>query len=136
MKCCVYIAGPILALNEKGQQLDIQLARNILQAQEASVLVWSNGGVAICPHTNNLGIQGSITREEILIGDLELLRRCDGIVMLKGWTKSAGSVGEEAYAIRYNLEIFDLGQDQYAGSIREAAIQEETERLVKWLKST
>lgn len=36
----------------------------------------------------------------------ELLRRCDGIVMLVGWEKSEGSVAEYEIAVQSGIDVF------------------------------
>jgi hypothetical protein len=56
-----------------------------------------------------------------LEGTLELLRRCDGIVMTEGWQRSEGSKGELGFAREHQMlawetiERFEVWADVYDG---------------------
>lgn len=78
---------------------------NINRAREAAVKLWNQGYAVICPHTNSIFMDGVNTDTTFLDGDLEILRRCDCIYMLKGWYKSQGATAELELAKHLNKEI-------------------------------
>jgi hypothetical protein len=130
---CVYIAGAIRHLNEAGDMVEFEKMKNIMKAFEWNLFVWQHGGVAICPHTNNIWFPGSLERDAILKGDLELLSRCDAILMVEGWRNSEGSTGERNHAAFLGLPVFDMDFPGYYGAVRESLIEAEKERLRQWL---
>lgn len=95
----VYIAGPLDANSPEAQQDNIERARQ--QAFE----VWRRGLVALCPHSNNATL-GTLPRAVWLRGELELLRRCDALLLVQGWETSEGTLAERAEAARLGLPIF------------------------------
>lgn len=46
-----------------------------------------------------------------LRGDLELLKRCDAIWMIDGWTDSSGATGEWDYAVQMGITVLLSNQD-------------------------
>lgn len=42
---------------------------------------------------------GIVPDEAFLAGDLEILRRCDAVVLLTGWNESAGALAERDFAV-------------------------------------
>jgi len=96
----IYIAGPYRADTEHG------VVENIRRAEEVAIKVWQAGHVALCPHKNTALFGGLCPDEAWLKGDLELLRRCDGIIMVQGWEKSSGSVAEVGFADRHNIPVY------------------------------
>lgn len=93
----VYVAGPYRAPTPEAEAVNIERAR--WAARE----VWRRGFVALCPHLN---CPDDIPRAVALSGDLELLRRCDAVLLLDGWENSEGSVGERFEAISKGLPVF------------------------------
>ena len=95
----IYIAGPYNDDHVYG------IVRNIRRAEEEALFVWSNRGVALCPHTNTALFDGAygIPREAWLNGDLELLRRCDAIYMIGDWQSSQGAKRELEFAGENNI---------------------------------
>jgi len=65
---------------------------------EAEMYLASEGYVPINPASIGTDLAGRFGREQILDIDLELLRRCDAIYMLKGWETSCGANREYGYA--------------------------------------
>jgi nucleoside 2-deoxyribosyltransferase len=77
------------------------IERNINAASEYAAKCWAAGWSVICPHKNNKDFQHlSLPYELWIEGDIELLRRCDAILMLPNWEESAGAVNEHNYAIK------------------------------------
>ena len=92
----VYIAGPYRADTPHG------IVENIRRAEDVAITYWRRGYAVICPHKNTALLDGACPDETWLKGDLELLRRCDIIVMMKGYEHSTGARAElqEANKIR------------------------------------
>ena len=78
---------------------------NIENAKRASIELWKQGYAVICPHLNTAHFDGLCPDEVWLEGDLEILKRCDVIYMLKGWEKSTGAVAEYRLAYKLGKEI-------------------------------
>ena len=95
-KKVLYIASPYRS--DKGEWY---VRQNIRIAEEAAVFIWSNGGVALCPHLNTAmfgGVNGLLD-SVWLEGDIELLRRCDAVWMVGEWRQSQGAQQERAFAM-------------------------------------
>jgi hypothetical protein len=103
----IYIIGPF-----RGKTAwDIEC--NVRRAEEAALEVAQTGAMPLCPHTNSRFFQGQCNDEFWINGMLELLKRCDAVLLIRGWEKSEGSRGERCYALDHNIPIFydvcDLG---------------------------
>ena len=95
----IYIAGPFRG----SSSWDIHL--NCVKAMTEALFVWHHGGVALCPHANTIFYQGAAPDNMWLIGDLELLRRCDAVYMIPGWSYSVGACGEYEEAQRVKMPV-------------------------------
>ena len=108
----IYVAGPFRAENHWEQE------QNIRRAEQLALCVWQIGGVAcICPHTNTRYYQGACPDDVWLEGDLEILSRCDALLLAPRWRDSVGTLAEKAYAESLDIPVFD-----------------DFEELEKWLK--
>jgi len=96
----IYVAGPYRATTPR------RTLANIWAAQEAALAVWKLGAVAICPHSNCYLFDGEADNEVWLQGDLELLRRSDGLLLVGEWQLSEGAKVEHQLAIDLGLPIF------------------------------
>ncbi len=101
MKKVIYVAGPYRA------ETEWQVVQNIRRAEETALELWKMGWVVICPHKNTAMFGGALPDEVILEGDLELLRRCDAIYLMKGWQLSDGASREREYARHHNMPLFN-----------------------------
>jgi nucleoside 2-deoxyribosyltransferase len=97
----VYIAGPFRA----NSAWDVE--RNIRRAEELALWVWRAGAVALCPHTNTRFFQGAADDDIWLKGDLELLRRCDAVLLVASRETSAGTLDEILYACDNGIPVFN-----------------------------
>lgn len=94
-----YLAGPYRARNDQNKWSNIMEARRVARAY------WMVGWAVICPHMNSAFMDGDGTEGIFLDGDLEILRRCDTIIMMKDWQDSQGATAELALAKSLNKEI-------------------------------
>lgn len=85
--------------------------KNIRRAEVMALEVWRLGAAAICPHANTRFFQGVLPDHIWLDGDLEIVRRCDALLLVDGWEKSAGARGEVDEAGRFGLKIFQTIQE-------------------------
>jgi hypothetical protein len=97
----VYIAGPYRAPTTWG------IAQNIHAAREAGALVASLGAYPVIPHSNTAHMDGIASDDLWLSGTLELMRRCDAVVMVGRWLASFGAVAEHNEAKTRGLPVFN-----------------------------
>lgn len=97
----VYIAGKYRAATPW------QVLGNVRDAQEAALTVWKMGAVALCPHSNTGLFDGECPDDVWLAGDIELLRRCDAVLMIGDWRESSGATAEYKLAVEIGLPIFE-----------------------------
>ena len=93
----IYVAGPFRAGNPWGQE------QNVRRAEEIALTLWQLGYAVVCPHTMTRFYQNSAPDAVWIDGTLELLRRCDGMVLCPGWESSRGTIGEVREAARLGL---------------------------------
>ena len=100
----IYVAGPYRADSHYGIQI------NIAAAAETAIRCWKKGWVAICSHLNVAHFytyfDDRFGEAQIMGGDLELLSRCDAIVMIPGWEQSEGAKMEHDEAKKLGKQIF------------------------------
>lgn len=97
----IYIAGPFRAANAWEVEQNIRLAEGV------AFEVASLGYMPLCPHPMTRFFDGTLTDEFWLHGTLELMKRCDGMVVCGRWQSSAGCVGEIEKAIDMDMPWFD-----------------------------
>jgi nucleoside 2-deoxyribosyltransferase len=98
----VYVAGPY---RDPGGPWYVQ--ENIRRAAEVARVLWTMGFAVICPHLNAGNMEGlGLPEEWILAGDLEMVERCDLLVVLPGWKTSKGTRGEIDHANAKNIPVF------------------------------
>lgn len=96
----VYIAGPFRGPNAWAVE------ENIRRAERLALAVWELGAAALCPHTNTRFFDGAAPDKFFLEGDLEMLKRCDAVLMTHDWDRSAGATAEHLFALRQGLAVF------------------------------
>ena len=96
----VYIAGKFRAGSHWG------VVQNVREAERVALCVWRAGAAALCPHLNCANFEGAMADSEWLAGGVELLRRCDAVVLLGNWVNSIGTKAEIVAALEKGLPIF------------------------------
>ena len=79
--------------------------QNIRRAESVALKYWMKGCAVICPHKNSSQLDGACADHVWLDGCLEMLGRCDAIVMMERWRESEGAVAEHEYAMRRGIEV-------------------------------
>ncbi len=103
----LYICGPI-----RNDDADIQTA-NIIRGIEAAKAIWQGGGAAICPHALAYFQEDNPASEQTqyIDGDLEMIKRCDAVLALRGWPSSVGASAEVCFARGQDIEILESLDD-------------------------
>jgi len=83
-----------------------EIAENIHAARAVAVRLWEMDYAVICPHTNSAFMSGATKEEAFLEGGLEMLRRCDLLVLTEGWEASEGTAIEIDEAKRIGIPVF------------------------------
>ena len=96
----VYVAGPYR--DQRGQYW---VGRNIEAAREIAATLWAEGFAVLCPHANTAHFDGVAPETAFLEGDLEMLRRCDAMVLTPDWEHSSGARNERTLGEELGLEI-------------------------------
>lgn len=110
----VYVAGPFRGLTP----WDVE--KNIRRAEELALRVANAGAMPLCPHTMTRYFDKQCNDSFWLEGTLELLRRCDAMVMTDDWERSSGTRGERNEARGLGLPIF---------------IEERFDELEEWIRN-
>jgi hypothetical protein len=101
-----YVAGPYRSARGVAGIYD-----NIAAARRVALELWQLGYVALCPHLNAAFFDGAFPDEVILRGDIELLRRCDLVVLVPGWQESAGTRDEVEEARTLGIPCYEWTLD-------------------------
>lgn len=97
----VYVAGPF-----RGRcHWDVE--ENIRRAERLALEVWRSGAACLCPHANTRYFDGAAEDRVWLEGDLEMLGRCDAVVMTTDWERSNGARAERRYAESRGIPVFE-----------------------------
>lgn len=99
----VYVAGPYRGPNRAAIELNIQAAKHV--GKLCCVKGWS----PLIPHANTAHLDEMLpgTPDEFwLESTLELMRRCDAVVLVPGWENSTGTQGEIAEAAARGIPVY------------------------------
>ena len=99
-----YVAGPYR--DPRGPWF---IQANIRAAETVALSLWQRGIPTICPHLNTSMMDGAAPDEVWLAGDLVMLARCDVVVLVPGWRKSAGTCSEVEFALMRDIPVFEAG---------------------------
>jgi nucleoside 2-deoxyribosyltransferase len=104
----IYIAGPYRAATPHG------ILENIRRAEALAIEVWRAGYIAFCPHLNSAFFDGLVPDEMFLAGTMEMLSRCDGVIIVEEWADSLGTRAELDYCYSNRIPVFySLHELQY-----------------------
>lgn len=81
--------------------------RNVCAAEEVAMLVAEAGAMPLTPHLNTKNFDGTKSAEFWYAGTLELLRRCDAMILVPGWETSKGVQSEMVEAHNRNIPVFE-----------------------------
>ena len=95
----IYIAGKY-----RGKTIN-EIHDNIEAARKVAVKWWSYGFAVICPHLNSAMMDGAADDQIFIDGGIEILSRCDTIVMMKGWEESLGACDELELAHELDKQV-------------------------------
>jgi hypothetical protein len=95
-----YVAGPYRAASAWDRE------QNVRAAEHVSLQLWRGGVPAICPHTMCRFYQDASPDAVWLEGMLEILRRCDAMVLCPGWQESEGTRVECVEATARGIPIY------------------------------
>lgn len=108
-----YIAGPFRGPTP----FDVKI--NVHEAEMLGLEVAAIGGYPIIPHSMTGNFDKQLTDQFWLEGSLELLRRCDAIVMNVRWRESVGAKAEHIAAERMGMPIFYREAEGWSRSFRK-----------------
>lgn len=100
----VYIAGAYR------NPLPSVIEQNIRAAEALAIKVHEAGMFAVATHPMTRYMDGFTSDEHMLAGTLELMRRCDAVLLVHNWRDSEGSLAEVAEAQRLGIPVFGLAQ--------------------------
>jgi hypothetical protein len=96
----VYIGGPFRGPSAW------EVEQNVARAESLAYAVTGFGAMFLCPHTNARHTIGMHTEAFWVAATLELLKRCDALLLTHDWTRSEGARGEHACAQQLHMPIF------------------------------
>ena len=88
------------------------IVENIRKAEAVAIELWKYGYAVITPHLNSRLMDGVCPDKVWLDGGLEILRRCDLIVLLEGWESSEGARDECIQAELIGIPVFEWIHDE------------------------
>lgn len=114
----VYIAGPYRG----------NVDQNIQMARDAALKIWDSGNFAMCPHLNTAHFEEDLelSGKDYVDRDLQMLSRCDAILMLPGWQESLGATREHDYAVEQDIPVYffpELPEKHVTEAIRPKQVE-------------
>lgn len=97
----VYIAGPFR------DHTAWKVEQHVRLAEDLSYAVAQLGAMPLCPHTNTRYSHGTLTEQFWLDGTLELLSRCDAVIVTGDWKQSEGARAEVIAARQLSIPVFE-----------------------------
>ena len=107
----IYIAGKYTGVTYA------EVEKNIIDARRAAIDLlskkWEKGFFPVTPHLNTAHFESmreivfcNIDYDFWLKGTKEILKRCDGILLLENWIYSSGAIEEKKYAEKLGIPIY------------------------------
>ena len=97
----VYLAGPYRA------DTAAEVERNIQNARRYHMALTEAGIFSFCPHVHMAHYDGLQEEQWFLDGTMEMMRRCDALVVMPGWEESDGT-NREINKCPVNRELFAI----------------------------
>jgi len=113
----VYVAGPYTA------PTDWERKQNIRRAETICAELWKRGYWGLCPHMNTAFFSGICNEQVFIDGGLEFLRRSDCVILVEGWEKSKGTLGEIEEAEKFGIPIYRTLEDFDKGELRNEMVK-------------
>jgi len=99
----LYIAGPYRGKNQFCVTANIERARSVAHDVINHLApVWH----PVTPHLNTQYMDDLASHEYFLTGTLELMRRCDAVLVQGEWESSEGTIAEIAEARRLGMPVY------------------------------
>ena len=100
----IYLATPIRPKNGR------TIEENVADAKALALSLWKLGYTVICPAANS-DLPITLAEKELdisrwLNGDIEILAKCDAIVVAPNWMNSQGVSGEIMFAQLMNIPVY------------------------------
>lgn len=108
----IYIAGPYRAADPW------RVNANVNRAECVATMVWEAGHYALCPHANTRYASSRVTDAQYLDGTMEMMRRCDAVLVLPKHGESEGTMGEIADAEARGIPVVKM-LDYSAREVRQ-----------------
>lgn len=119
----VYVAGPFRASRAW------LIEQNVRRAESQVRRLLELGFAPVCMHTTGRFLFGEVSETKMLDASLELVRRCDAVLLLEGYEQSAGAVSELNAAIDADVPTFHT-----LAELREWDERTEWSELERWEK--
>lgn len=103
----IYIAGPYRA------EHPYQIQQNINNAWNLGVEICQLGYYPVIPHLSTMHMEGLGTAEFFIEATLEVMRRCDGVLVIPDYFTSKGTLGEIKEATKLGIPVFYNKHDMH-----------------------
>lgn len=95
----VYLASPYSGKDEN------EIWHNVIKAHQKAAEVWQAGFVCISPCSNTAFFGGDY--DLYLKGDMEIIKRCDAVLLNDGWENSKGCQMERSFAESMGIPVYE-----------------------------
>ena len=110
----VYVAGKYTAKNKFDRN------QNINEARIVGLNLWKLGYATIIPHCNTAKFEDYdplISWEVYMSGYLEMVSRCDAVVLVNNYKNSRGALMEKKFAEDNNIPVYESIDEMIADEI-------------------
>ena len=99
----IYLAGPFTASTAW------KIEQNVRAAEEIALDLWKRGWTVFCPHLNSRLFFGEVNEKQIVNGYLNILKRCDLLLLMPFWEDSKGTKTEADLADEIGIPVVEMG---------------------------